>query len=301
MFHHFHGGRHLPSQGSLSAAAFSDMLDWLDARYNLLGAGEYLRRFESGALGPRDICLSFDDGLLCQYDIAVPVLEERNLDAFFFVYSSVIMGLPNNLEIYRHFRTHGFRDIDEFYAEFFALAEDVLKSDLSRHRRAFEEADYLREFPFYTESDKWFRYLRDQVLGPERYDEIMTALMERKAFSPQDVMADLWMSESHLKDLAARGHIVGLHSFSHPTKISRLDYDQQYAEYRKNYDHLTSVVGSVSAMSHPCGDYNDDTLKILAALGIRIGFRSNMSRLRAGGPFEVPREDHANIVRAMNG
>ena len=29
-------------------------------------------------------------------------------------------------------------------------------------------------------------------------------------------------------------------------------------------------------MSHPCGDYNKDTLNILESLGLEIGFKANL-------------------------
>ena len=67
MFHHFHSDKHLPAQGSLSSSDFSEMLDWLGNKFNLIGAKEYLKRFEQSQLTDKDICLSFDDALLYQY------------------------------------------------------------------------------------------------------------------------------------------------------------------------------------------------------------------------------------------
>lgn len=299
MFHHFHDEKHLPAQGSLSSTDFSEMLDWLGSRYNLIGAREYLEKFESSTLKENDICLSFDDALLCQYDIAVQVLEECNIDAFFFVYSSVFSRNPDSLEIFRYFRTNNFSDIDDFYYQFFALAETKLNDEFLEHRKVYQSSNYLSAFPFYSENDKWFRYLRDQALGPAHYEELMLHLMNIKGFSPQAVVGDLWISESDLKDIANRGHVVGLHSFNHPTQISKLSYEHQYAQYTKNFEHLSSIVGNVVSMSHPYGDYNGDTLKILEQLGIRIGFRSSLSETKIKGKYEIPRADHANIYKAM--
>ncbi len=299
MFHHFHNDKHLPSQGSLSSSDFSKMLDWLGNKFNLIGAKEYLRRFEQSQLTGNDICLSFDDALLCQYDIALPILKERGIDAFFFVYSSVFSGEPDNLEVFRYFRTNKFRDIDDFYSHFFKLVEDEFGRELEHHRSKYKKLGYLNAFPFYTENDKWFRYLRDQVLGPVNYEKLIHHLMDSKNFVPSEIIKDLWISEDQLKEISAQGHLVGLHSYSHPTQISKLSYQEQYEQYKKNLEHLNSVVGEVVCMSHPCGDYNNDTLKILDEMGIRIGFRSNLSETTIKSRFEVPREDHANIYRAM--
>ena len=299
MFHHFHDEKHLPAQGSLSSSDFSKMLDWLSSRYNLIGAKEYLGKFEEGYLADNDICLSFDDALLCQYDIALPILEEREIDAFFFIYSSVFSENPDNLEVFRYFRTNHFSDIDDFYYQFFKLIDNELKFEINQHRSKYLSLDYLDSFPFYTENDKWFRYLRDQVLGIQKYEQLMLYLMAKNNFSPNEILDYLWMSEDDVRDIAKSGHLVGLHSYSHPTKMSKLSYDDQLYQYSENYKHLTSIVGDVVSMSHPGGDYNDDTIKILGEIGIKIGFRSNISETTIKSKFEVPREDHANIYKAM--
>ena len=299
MFHHFHDEKHLPAQGSLSTSDFSKMLDWLSSRYNLIGAKEYLGKFEEGYLADNDICLSFDDALLCQYDIALPILEEREIDAFFFIYSAVFSENPDNLEVFRYFRTNHFSDIDDFYYQFFKLIDNELKSEINQHRSKYLSLNYLDSFPFYTENDKWFRYLRDQVLGIQKYEQLMLYLMAKNNFSPNEILDYLWMSEDDVRDIAKSGHLVGLHSYSHPTKMSKLSYDDQLYQYSENYKHLTSIVGDVVSMSHPGGDYNDDTFKILGEIGIKIGFRSNISETTIKSKFEVPREDHANIYKAM--
>ena len=82
MFHHFNSDVHLPAQGSLSAEDFDAMLAWLAARHNILDADDYVASLEEGRLKPQDVCLSFDDALLCQYDVAAPVLEARGIKAF---------------------------------------------------------------------------------------------------------------------------------------------------------------------------------------------------------------------------
>ena len=52
-------------------------------------------------------------------------------------------------------------------------------------------------------------------------------------------------------------------------------------------------------MSHPFGNYDSNTLKILQDLGIKIGFRSNTSIKEIKSNLEIPREDHANILKII--
>ena len=126
--------------------------------------------------------------------------------------------------------------------------------------------------------------------------------MSHKGFRVQSINDALWLNDGHLHDLVNQGHVLGLHSTTHPTVIDNLSREQQREEYERNLDYLKSILGGnaeVKAMSHPCGRYNADTLSVLRGLGIEIGFRSNMSHVEGRSLLELPREDHANIVRKI--
>ncbi len=300
MFHHFHDERHPVGQGSLSANDFEAMLEWLGAKYNILSASDYLHKTVNCSLEKSDICLTFDDALRSQYDVAVPILEKKGITAFFFIYSSPFMGNPDLLEVYRYFRTTQFVAIDDFYHEFFTYCGKRFALDYSKAQAVYDGGSYLSGFPFYSNNDKWFRFLRDMVLGKEKYANIMSDIMSSRGFSISSAMSDLWMSDEELLSLRDRGDLIGLHSYSHPTTMHLLSRDEQAAEYEKNQTHLLSVLGRAPvSMSHPCGNYNGETLDILNDIGIRIGFRSNRSKRCFTNPLEIPREDHANIMMEM--
>ena len=248
-----------------------------------------------------DICLSFDDALKCQYDVAIPVLNERNISAFFFVYSSAFSDNPDYLEIYRLFRTKCFQNVTDFYQKFFEIVKNINKNNYIIEKKIFFSINYLKNFPFYTEDDKWFRYLRDNYLGNIQYNLIMNQMMLEKQFDISSAKDNLWMNENNLKEIHYQGHVIGLHSYSHPTQMSKLSYEDQMAEYQKNINHLKQTLNfeDIKAMSHPCGNYNKDTLMILHKLGIKIGFRSNLGIKTIKSSLEIPREDHSNIYKKI--
>ena len=300
MFHHFHGDKHPVGQGSLSAIEFEEMIDWLISRHQILNADEYIEKLEKKTLENTDICLSFDDGLHCQFDIALPILERKKIRAFFFVYSSPLLGEPDPLEIYRYFRTTNFATVDDFYNDFFLEAKSEYPSEYEKAGLMYDGKNYLSAFPFYTSNDKWFRYLRDIVFGANRYNSLMETLMAKHGFTAEEVLVKLWIDSNQLKRIHELGHVVGLHSHSHPTTIHKLKREEQRLEYENNYKCLKSILGtSPVAMSHPCGNYNDDTLDILTELGIRVGFRSNNSIKEIKSNLEIPREDHSNIFKTI--
>jgi len=188
MFHHCRGKGHAPSPGSASAEQVEGILRLVGLE-RILSPEEWLQRLEGGALSESDLCLSFDDGLLSQAEVALPVLERLGLRAFWFVYSGVFEAGPESgrLELYRRFRVEFFPGVDDFYREFFGrvsrsafagpAADPALDARVSRLRA---------DFRFYSENDARFRVLRDDVLGPEAYRRLkehgveVTDIIERR-------------------------------------------------------------------------------------------------------------------------
>lgn len=299
MFHHFWDERHVRGQGAMSAAEFRRMIEFLGPE-RILGAREWMERAVGGVLRPWDICLTFDDNLKCQWDVAVPVLREYGLTAFFFVYTSVLRGVPERLEIYRQFRTTEFSDVEAFYQGFFAaLNASLYKAEVEAGLEGFEPARYLDGFPFYTHEDRRFRYVRDQVLGPAKYFAVMDGMMAHAGADPAEMAHGLWMNEEQVRTLDREGHVIGMHSDTHPTRVSDLPPGAQEEEYRRNFEELTRILGKApEAMSHPCNSYNAQTLRILRKMGVKVGFRANMTEGRFG-ELEWPREDHANLLKRM--
>jgi peptidoglycan/xylan/chitin deacetylase (PgdA/CDA1 family) len=125
----------------------------------------------------------------------------------------------------------------------------------------------------------------DAMLVQYRYDECRAA-------------RQLWMDADCLLDLRDRGHVIGLHSHTHPTQMAKLSPADQEKEYAANFSILEKVLGKrPSTMSHPCNSYDKETLAILKKMGIQLGFRAEPVGSPTYGLLEWPREDHINLVK----
>ncbi|MCC7016138.1 MAG: polysaccharide deacetylase family protein [Rhodospirillales bacterium] len=295
MFHYFHDDAAFKAgQGTLTADDLEAILDDL-GNERILGAEEWVQRARANRLSPGDLCLTFDHALHCQYAIALPILRRRGLTALWFVCTAALVGEAPPLEAYRRFRCEYFDTIDDFYTTFFRTAADRFPG--SRVTRALREipSDYLAEFAFYSASDRKFRYLRDRILSPEEYRDVMDRAIESRGMSVRELSDGVWLEADRLRSLKDEGHVVGLHSHSHPMLIGMETPESQYAEYKASRDILSDVLGKPPlTMSHPNNSYSRATLDILDDLGIALGFRSNMKM--DGAPLlELPREDVADI------
>ena len=229
-------------------------------------------------------------------------MKDRGLTAFWFIYTSPLDGVIERLEVYRHFRSLMFSDIEDFYAAFFNLAA-ARDSGAMNAMQTFNPNEYLKEFPFYTPNDKRFRYMRDVGLGEKKYNIIMDEMLKTYHYDLEKNAQVLWLSADNIKDLRQQGHIIGLHSYSHPTVMIKKNYLEQLNEYTTNKRQLENVIKEeIAAVSYPCNSYNADTLKCMRELGMRIGFRANMADVcLEESRYEYPRNDHANIIKAMEG
>jgi peptidoglycan/xylan/chitin deacetylase (PgdA/CDA1 family) len=297
MFHHFYSENHPRGQGAISADELEAMINWLENNFTILSPDEFMHGFERNRLKGGQICLTFDDSLLCQFDVALPVLMSKNLTAFFNVYSSAFSGNPDPLEIFRYFRTIAFESIEEFYSKFFEHLDNAEPKIYREGTIAFQnQANYLEKFPFYTQEDKKFRFFRDRVLGKDAYNFHMQELIRISNFDVSSIPEKVFMSTKQLINLRDAGHKIGLHSDTHPTDMASLTSFDQELEYSTNSNFLESHVGIKSdSMAHPCGSYNLNTIEILRELEIKIGFGSSMNANKWGSEFEIPREDHMTI------
>jgi len=300
MFHHFHSDIHKHRQGSISSSDFERLLDYVSRTCNILFAKKWLKKALKGELAPKDICLTFDDTLKCQYDIAFPVMKERGLTGFFFINSSVLTGHVEKMEIYSYVRSNCFKSIDSFYDEF----DKVLQQSkyISKVKQQFDD-DRLREiydiYAPYSWNDKRFRFVRDYILSLQEYEDLMDEITSRNISNLNNLSKQLWMREKDVLELQKENNVIGLHSYSHPTNMAALNYDMQRKDYTANLKHLEKLLNEdIISVSYPCNSYNEDSLNILTKLNIQIGFRDNMLP-GYGDLMEFPREDHSNIMRMI--
>lgn len=308
MFHHFHDNSiHKKGQGSIDKKQFSDLIKFI-GRDNILNASDFYNRFLEGTLTPKNVCFTFDDGIRCQYDVALPVLEDFKIKSFFFVYSSLFDGEPDLLEVFRYFRMNYFKDIDDFYKVFYKNVDKDLKFFFSKNDKIIKLTK--KKFDHYSINDIKFRLVRDHLLTKESYKKIMFQMFEKKNFDHKKFYNILFLNKEHLKDLSGLGHLIGLHSHDHPVLMEKLSYEKQLEQYKNNKAILSKILGQnenqIRYMSHPSGSYNKDTLKILNALGIKLGFKQIMTLEPEKGMkkinnsnLEIARQDHADIMKMM--
>ena len=309
MFHHFHdNGIHTKGQGSIDKDDFYKMINFI-GRNNILNADVFYEKFKNNNLKDNEVCLSFDDAIKCQIDIALPVLEELKIKSFFFVYTSLFEVKPDNLEFFRYFRMNYFKSVDEFYDKFYEVLDKDINSFFEINKEKIEIMK--KKYNFYTYEDIKFRLVRDIFLSKNEYEKNMFLMLKEFKVDTESLKSKLFFDEKDLIKLDELGHTIGLHSHNHPTKIENLSYTEQMKEYSTNLNNLTKILKKssdyIKSSSHPCGSYNKNSLKVLKELGIDFAFKDSMTvdyemgmKHINNSSLEIARQDHSEILKIMN-
>lgn len=84
-----------------------------------------------------------------------------------------------------------------------------------------------------------------------------------------------FLSREQVTELRKRGHVVGTHSFSHPTRMSHCSREQLLEEWIRSTSMLSEILGEpVVTGSVPGGYYSWRVAEAAAAAGIRVLFTS---------------------------
>ena len=112
------------------------------------------------------------------------------------------------------------------------------------------------------------------------------------------------ISKLNNKGLHATLDILGEHT---QNDTEAINITNQYCKILEEIHakNLNCNKNEIVSMSHPCGSYNDDSLKVLEKLGVELGFKNIMDvkdniDKSDNSKFEIAREDHANIIKLMN-
>ena len=118
-----------------------------------------------------------------------------------------------------------------------------------------------------------------------------------------------FLTEAQIRELDARGHLIGSHSCSHPLRMADLAEDELLREWRQSLERLSSILGrKIELASVPGGLYSRAVGLAAARAGVKILFTSEPEQ-RLGrikditlvGRFSIVRSDKAEYAARLAG
>ncbi len=128
-----------------------------------------------------------------------------------------------------------------------------------------EEAEQYRAEPIYkgNEQGAYVSLLINVAWGEEELDKMIT-ILDRLGVRANFFMEGRY-AENHKNQvlkLYNDGHVIGNHSYSHPSRWGGFTYEQYVDEIKKTNDVLSSIINEpIIYFAPPAGEFNDRTLK----------------------------------------
>jgi len=252
----------------VDAALFRGHLAFLKANCNVLSLTEAVERLQRDQLPPRAACITFDDGYADNYHVALPLLQEFQLPATFFVATGYLDGglMWNDtiIESVRQAPTHlAINDVGEF----------TLDSPTARYKAAMAVVGALKHLPFEQRQ--------------QRAEEIALQSGGR-------LPSDLMMTRAQVRALHAAGMTLGAHTVTHPI-LSRTDDVAARNEIARGRDELESLSrGRVSLFAYPNGrpgrDYTAAHVRLVKEMGFDAAVSTAWGIARQNSDrFQLPR------------
>jgi len=300
MYHFVADAEHTPWPRLVSRRTgdFAAQLDTLCTRGEPLTL-DRLRAFFHGeeALPPRGFLLTFDHATRDHLDNVLPALQSRGLQGIFLPYTQAIEEhriCPIDKQRFLEYAFEDYLDLLRCFAEHVRRqCPDLAPATVEPSGDNLIQArTYLSQFAFYSDGERFFRHLRDEVLAPSAFEGAIAALFEEVFGSEADFARAHYLSWDDLRALRDAGMEIGGHGHRH-LAMSRTPADEQRADVRTCVGLLRERLGvPADLFAYPNGGYNADTLSALREAGVVLAFTTNLETgISPDRPLEMGRID----------
>ena len=303
MYHHVSERTIDPWDLRVTPALFERQVLWLKKNRKISSLGSMVEDRASGQLQKHSIALTFDDGYLNNYELALPILEKYEAPACFFIptrnvfsseafwwdeIESLILRTP---ELPRHFSLQvGDDDITCGLLE-----EAVLNDALLRHLQQW----HYPQSPI-SKRALLYRKIHESMLhlSYDHQKRVIMNIAEWAGVSEISGTPEI-MSTGIIKKLSEHPLItLGAHTVTHPA-LGKLGAEQQVDELAQGKAALEKLVGkNIGLIAYPYGSYDGGTPGLAERCGFKAGFTTQTIPFEsAESPFMTGRIQVSNDMK----
>lgn len=254
---------------------FEAQIDYLRRQFNVIGLRDAVGRLERGEpLPERAVSITFDDGYLDNFEVALPILEAHRVPVTLFVPTG---GLDTGELLWwdRVIAALAGTSLQTLDLQAVGLAGPLPRLPLSSwHRVATAEAvlEHLWTLPI------------------ERVLEVVGRIEQALGPSCRPVARAARLGAGQIREMHRRGVEIGAHSVRHPNLklVSEADLQQEMIASREMLESLCQA--PIDGFAYPGGRMNDATAVAAQAVGFRYAVATISAVNRA--PY-----DHFKLCR----
>ncbi len=282
-----------PKIKGLDYKLFERQLLFFKENFHVVTMEEVLAVLDGGGVLPDDaLLLTFDDGYIDNFTVALPLLRKYGMQGSFFI--------PG-----KTFTEDVLLDVNKIHFILASAPEKALKDDLmqllNQHRggAVFPSNEELYEryaVPNRFDSGDvvFVKRVLQTAIPEEIRSEIASALFKKYVgLSERDFSRELYMNRDQIRCLKENGMFIGLHGYDHYWlgNLSRSAMERDTERALEVMDEFIDRDGWV--MNYPYGNYNEGVLEYIAGRGCRMGLTTEVcaADLEGDDRYRLPRLD----------
>ena len=208
-----------------------------------------------------NLFITFDDGLKEQFDLALPILDELNIPAVFFV-NSINLEEKKVSTVHKIHLLRSIISSSEFLDKFIDIPFSQLEKKKAQEIYRYDD-----------EKSAALKYILNFKLDFKQQEQIVNKLFDLN-FDENTALDSLYMTKQNLIELANKGYL-GSHTHSH-YPLGLLDVHTIKTELERTKNYLNELTNSdINIVSYPYGtpEVCTDLVADLAKnTGYKIGF-----------------------------
>ena len=275
MYHKIGNPSSDPWNLAVSQENFEAHLKVLRKSFNVVSTDELIGQLQNNKIRNKSVVVTFDDGLLNNYELARPLLEKYQIPATFFISDSNIgkskLFWWDELEeiILNTKKLPG-----EFYfnnkdMQIFSLEdENILTPELQ-----LKNKNYIAYEPNSKRAELYYHLW--EICSPLQARDQQKMISNIKQWAGIEIAKDMdvCMTWEQVKNLSQSSlFTIGGHTHSHPSLYDH-NYEYQKQEILSNKELLENLLGfNIDSFAYPSGRYNDTTLKVIEESGYKSAF-----------------------------
>lgn len=257
--------------------------------------------FVAGQYRPnRDLCLlTFDDGLKDHYANVLPILAKRRIEGLFFI-STVCLEDHHVLPVHKNHLLMASLEFDEYRRAFL----EHLASFSSETPSVVDITKAEQAYPWDNSEVAAFKFFLNYRLSEPVRVRVLDALFANCLGDESAFAQELYLSWEEVRQMQARGMMIGGHSNNH-VALSTLSDEQQKMDLTTCASVLRKRVSSQAhwPFCYPYGhsySFNVVTIQHLRALGFICGFTTEPDAIRVGDDlFTLRRVDTNDVLKKI--
>lgn len=283
-----------PEIKGLDKKLFVEQLEFFRNSFNVVTMKQVINAFEGKEVLPeKALLLTFDDGYIDNYEVAMPLLKEYGIEGSFFIPAKTFKE-NKLLDVNKiHFiLASSFDRKDEIVNDLNALLDKYRTNDYATNQELYREYAVANRF-----DDKDTIYVKRvlQTAIPENKRNIIASeLFAKYVGIPEDEFArSLYMNKEQIRSMKENGMFIGIHGYDHYW-LGDLAEEDMKNDIDKSLEAMKEFIDFDNwVMNYPYGSYNENVIEYIKTRGCKLALTTDVRivDINKDNRFKLPRLD----------